>query len=76
MLSAETLESYRRMTPAERFRVTIELSRPAWRALTQGDPQVVQRRFERLEQENDLRNRRICEGLRRAELQLGASGTP
>ena len=76
MLSPETLESYRCMTPAERLRLTFELSRPAWRALTEGDPKVVQRRFERLEQENDLRNRRISAGLRRAELQMGASGTP
>ncbi len=74
MLSPETLESYRRMSPAERLRLTLELSRSAWRALSEGDQEMVRRRFERLEQENDLRNRRICEGLRRAEQRLGEFG--
>jgi hypothetical protein len=71
MLSPETLESYRRMTPSERLQLTFELCRPAWRALTEGDPMIVERRFERLRQENDLRNQRICEGFRRSEQMLG-----
>jgi len=70
MLSPETLESYRRMTPGERLRLTIELSRSAWKALSEGSPEIVARRFLRLEQENDTRNRRICEGLRNAEQRL------
>jgi hypothetical protein len=32
---------------------------------------IVERRFERLRQENDLRNQRICEGFRRSEQMLG-----
>lgn len=67
MLSPETLESYRQMTPSQRLRLTIELCRSAWRALGEGDPQIVERRFQRLAQENELRNQRICEGLRRAD---------
>ena len=70
MLSPETLESYRRMTPSERLRLTIELSRSAWKALSEGSEAIVARRFLRLEQENDDRNRQIGEGLRRAERSL------
>ena len=67
MLSPETLESYRQMTPGQRLELTFELSRSAWAALLEGDPETVARRFQRLEQENDLRNRRMVEGMLRAE---------
>lgn len=67
MLSPETLESYRRMTPSQRLQLPIDLSRSAWKALGEGRPEIVARRFLRLEQENDIRNLQICEGLRRAE---------
>ncbi len=70
MLSRETLESYRRMTPSQRLQLTIDLSRSAWQALSEGSPEIVDRRFLRLEQENDLRNMRISEGLRRAERRI------
>lgn len=70
MLSPETLDSYRRMTPTQRLQLTIDLSRSAWKALTEGSPEIVARRFLRLEQENDLRNLRICEGLRRSERRI------
>ena len=70
MLSRETLETYRRMTPSQRLQLTIDLSRSAWKALSEGSPEFVARRFLRLEQENDLRNMRICEGLRRAEKRM------
>ncbi len=66
MLSQETLQRYRQMTPGERLRLTLDLSRAAWKALSQGPEELVKRRFLRLQQENDLRNQRICEGLRRA----------
>jgi hypothetical protein len=72
MLSRETLESYRQMTPAERLRLTIELCRWAWRALTDGPPETVERRFQRLQKENELRNRRITAGLVHAEQRLRA----
>lgn len=67
MLSPETLESYRRMSPSQRLRLTMDLSRSAWSALSEGIEQIVARRFLRLEQENDYRNRMICEALRRSE---------
>ncbi len=67
MLSSEALESYRHMTPAERLRLTLDLSRSAWKAMSEGSPDIVARRFLRLEQENDLRNLMMCEGFRRAE---------
>jgi len=66
MLSPETLQRYRQMTPGERLRLTLDLSRSAWKALSEGPEEVVKRRFLRLRQENDLRNQRICEALRRA----------
>ena len=70
MLSPETLESYRQMTPAQRLQLTFELCRPAWIALTEGKPEIVARRCQRIREENDLRTQRICEGLRRCEINL------
>jgi len=67
MLSPETLGSYRRMSPSQRLRLTMDLSRSAWSALSEGIEQIVARRFLRLEQENDYRNRMIREALRRSE---------
>lgn len=55
------------MTPGERLRLTLFLCRDAWKALNEGEPEVVRRRYERLRQENDLRNRRITAGLLTAE---------
>lgn len=70
MLSPETLESYRRMTPAERLRLTIDLSRSAWSSLNEGSPDIVNRRYLRLEQENEQRNLMISEGLRQSEKRI------
>ncbi len=67
MLSSETLEKYRQMTPSERLQLTFELCGPAWKAICEGDPEIVRRRFERLRQENDLRNRRMCDGFLRGD---------
>jgi hypothetical protein len=67
MLSPKTLQSYREMTPSERLRLTLQLSRSAWRALSQGNPEIVNRRFLRLRQENEQRNRRISDGLKRCD---------
>lgn len=64
MLSPETLNSYRQMTPAQRLRLTLDLSRSAWSAMLDGSAEVVSRRFERLRQQNDLRNARLCEAFR------------
>ncbi|MCL4678168.1 MAG: hypothetical protein KJ017_06195 [Alphaproteobacteria bacterium] len=56
MLSQETLEAYRRMTPGQRLKITVEMIRENTPYLLRGSPEVVARRFERLRQENDARN--------------------
>ncbi len=65
MLSRETLETYRRMTPGQRLKLAMEMSDAAWRDLCQGPPEVVRRRFELLHLQNEDRTRRILEGLAR-----------
>ena len=69
MLSRETLELYRRMTPGERLRLTLEMTHEATKQLLQGSPEVVDRRFELLRRQNDERNRRMCEGMARTREQ-------
>ncbi len=56
MLSQETLEQYRRMTPSQRLTQTILSMEGIDRALLSGTPQQVDRKFELLRRENDLRN--------------------
>ena len=72
MLSKETLEQYRRMTPSERLALTVFLCRNAWKSLAEGDLNVVSRRFLRLELENQLRNERMVAGMVRTEQQNNA----
>jgi hypothetical protein len=68
MLSRETLEAHRRMTPSQRLSPTLQAMRDATPYLFAGDPATVDRRFERIRCENDLANRRMLEGLARAAL--------
>ena len=56
MLSQETLEHYRRMTPSERLAQTILSMEGNDRALLTGTAQQVDRKFELLRHQNDLRN--------------------
>ena len=63
MLSRETLEQYRRMTPGERLALTLKLSEEKFPLLLQGTPEQVERRFELLRRDKDERNRLILEGL-------------
>ena len=65
MLSAETLEAYRRMTPAERLRLTLQMIREETPYLLRGTPEQVDRRFELLRRENDERNRHMLAGIAR-----------
>ena len=65
MLSRETLEAYRRMTPSERLSLTLQAMRESLPYLLSGDAKLVDRKFERIRQENDLGNRRMLEGLAR-----------
>lgn len=70
MLSKETLETYRRMTPGERLALTFEMIRENTPYLLAGTPEVVARRFALLQRENDARNARIVAvlaGMRREQ---------
>jgi len=63
MLSRETLERYRRMTPGERLALTLKLSEEKLPSLLKGTPEQIDRRFELLRRDKDERNRLILEGL-------------
>jgi hypothetical protein len=67
MLSKETIEAYRRMTPGQHLELTLKAIREAQPYLLIGPAEVVRRRFARLREENDARNRRMLEGLAAAE---------
>lgn len=61
MLSQETLERYRKMTPGERLELTFQMMRENMPYLLQGTKEQVDRRFELLQRENDARNRNMAE---------------
>ena len=65
MLSPETLEIYRRMTPSERLRLTLELQAQSEKYLLVGSSDVVRRKFELLERENDARNANMLSAIAR-----------
>lgn len=65
MLSQETLDEYRRMTPGQRLELAFLMIRENTPYLLKGRPDVVRRRFELLERENNLRNAGIMGGLAR-----------
>ncbi len=67
MMSRETAERYRRMTPSERLKLTLEMIRENTPYLLQGPPEVVERRFQLLRLQNDERNRRMLEGIARTK---------
>lgn len=66
MLSDKTLNAYRKMTPGERLALTFQAMRESLPYLLAGTPDVVDRRFARIRDENDKRNRAMLEGLARA----------
>lgn len=67
MLSRETLEAYRKMTPSERLALTLRAMHDSVPYLLYGSPEVVARKFELIRRENDARNRAMLEGLAAAE---------
>lgn len=67
MLSKETLDAYRRMTPGQRLELTFAMIRENTPYLLAGTPDVVDRRFALLERENDQRNARLLEVLKRLQ---------
>lgn len=67
MLSKETLDAYRRMTPGERLALALRMTEENTPALLEGPPALVARRFEMLQRENDARNRNILAAMARTK---------
>ncbi len=67
MLSRETIAWYRRMTPGERLTLTLQACRESQPYLLHGSPEIVERRFALLRQQNDERNHALLEALAAAE---------
>jgi hypothetical protein len=67
MLSPETLEAYRRMTPGERLALALRMTEQHAPALLEGSPALVARRFELLQRENDERNRNMRAAMARTK---------
>ena len=65
MMGRETAERYRKMSNAERLRITLQMIRESTPYLFHGTREQVKRRFELLRLQNDNRNLRILEGLAR-----------
>jgi len=72
MLSPETLESYRRMTPGQRLRLTFDLTGEATKALLAGSPETIDRRLMLLSKQNDHRNQAMLSGIARTRTDLNA----
>lgn len=67
MLSDEQLAAYRRMTPGQRLALTFEMLDWSFSQLLRGPKEVVDRRFELLNRQNEERTRNMLDGLARAE---------
>jgi hypothetical protein len=67
MLSNEAIEEYRRMSLSERFALALKLMDEGLDQLVIGPPEVVDRRFELLRRENDLRNQGMLEAIARTK---------
>ena len=67
MLSKETLEEYRRMTPSQRLALTIQSMEGTDRALLSGTELQVDRKFELLRRENNLRNKNMLTAIARSQ---------
>jgi hypothetical protein len=65
MLSRETLEEYRRMTNAQRLRLTLQMIDENIPYLLRGTSEQVERRFELLRRQNDERNVRMLTAIAR-----------
>jgi hypothetical protein len=63
MLSEQTLQEYRGMSLSEKLALALRMMDEATRHLLSGPPEVVTRRFELLQRENDLRNRSMLEAI-------------
>jgi uncharacterized membrane protein YccC len=66
MLSEEQLIAYRAMTPGQRLKLTLEMIEWSFPQLLSGPAEVVDRRFELLNRQNDERNQALLKGLAQA----------
>lgn len=73
MTHDETLQRYKAMTNSERAAISCRLIRENWPALFQGPPEVVARRFERINAENDERNRNMLTAIARIRVPEASS---
>jgi hypothetical protein len=65
VMSRETAEAYRRLSPSERLRITFQMIEEAMPYLLKGTPDQVDRRFELLRRQNDERNRNMLTAIAR-----------
>lgn len=65
MLSHETYEYYRRMSPSQRLQLTVQMMDGIERAILAGSPEQVARKFELLRLQNDQRNRAMLQAIAR-----------
>ena len=65
MLHPETLEAYRKMTPSQRLKITLDMTRENTKFLLAGPPEIVARRFELIRRENDERNKNMLTAIAR-----------
>lgn len=64
MMSPAQIESFRRMTPEERWKITSQLMEFAWRSLLALDPEERERRLEIARRHHQLSNEAIAAGLK------------
>ena len=69
MISKEALEAYRQMTPGQRLELTFAATKQALEVMLEGPPDVVAKRFQRIRDENEARNRALRETIGAAESQ-------
>lgn len=67
MLSQESDERYRNLPLGEKLRLTLEMCRRHKPCLLIGTKEQVERKFELIRRENDLRNENMLEVFRRSE---------
>lgn len=67
MLSQERIDILRNMTISQRLELLMQMIREFTPDLFVGETEIVDRRFELLNLQNDDRTRRICEGLAKAD---------
>jgi hypothetical protein len=76
MLSDQQLAAYRQMTPGQRLAVTFEMLDWSFPQLLHGPADIVDRRFELLNRQNDERTRRMLDALALADRQSKRRQTP